>query len=206
MNSKKLYLSLLATMFVLGAASIAGVYYGDKMLHASSKKLYDLKAESLKLSEQQTTLVKAKDDIERYKEIESIARTVVPQEKDQARTVRELIAIGNRTGVKISNISFSSSTLGTVDKKKKTTEDSNATQLTPVEGIAGVSEMEINLQTDNTTYIPFTTLLTFLKELEQNRRTSQVKSLTVTPLANNRERVTFSAVLSVYIDQEVKKK
>lgn len=200
MSSKKLYFLLIGALVVLAGLSAAGVYFGNQLLKTSADKLYDLKAESLQLSEQQNTLVQAKKDIEKYSEVESIARTVVPQEKDQARTVREIVGIADRTGITIANISFPSSTLGTTDKKKKVA-DSNTTQLTPVEGIPGVYEMEINVQTDSADYVPFTTLLGFLRSLEQNRRTAQVKSLTVTPSAENRELVTFNLVLTVYIKQ-----
>jgi uncharacterized protein YerC len=198
MNSKKLHYLLLAGCGLVLLLSGAAIYKGNELLKTRSDKLYNLKAESLTLAEQQKTLVQAKKDIETYSEIESIARTVVPQEKDQARTVREIIAIANRTGVSIANISFPSSTLGTQDKKKKT-ESTNTTQLVPVEGIPGVYELEINVQTDANQSITYETLLGFLGELEQNRRTSQVKSLTITPSAEDRSRITFNVVLSVYI-------
>lgn len=200
MNSKKLYFILLGTVILLIGLSIGGVYVGNNLLKSSSTKLYDLKAESLELAEQQKILVQAKNDIERYAEIETIARTVVPQEKDQARTVREIIAIADRTGVKIANIAFPSSTLGAADKKKKSS-NANTTQLEAVEGIPGVYEMDINVQTDSADFVTFSTLLNFLRELEQNRRTSQVSSLTVTPSSDNRNLVTFNIILSVYIKQ-----
>jgi len=203
-NSKKLYFLLLGSLVVLAGLSLATVYFGNQMLKKSASRLYDLKSESLELDEQQKTLVQAKKDIETYAEIETIAKTVVPQEKDQARTVREIVAIANRSGISISNITFPSSNLGSTDKKKKTT-NTALTQLEPVEGIPGVYELEVNVQTDASQFVPFTTLLSFLRELEQNRRTSQVKTLTVTPSADNRELVTFNVVLSVYIKQAAAK-
>lgn len=200
MSSKKLYFILLGTLLLLISLSVGSVYLGNTMLKSSSTKLYDLKAESLELAEQQKILVQAKKDIERYAEIESIARTVVPQEKDQARTVREIISIADSTGVKIANIAFPSSTLGATDKKKKSS-NTSTTQLEAVEGINGVYEMDINVQTDSGDYVTFSTLLNFLRKLEQNRRTSQVNSLTVTPSAEDRNLVTFNVILSVYIKQ-----
>ncbi len=198
MNSKRLFFVLTASIVLLCAAILGVVYLGDKLLQERATALYGLKSESVELAEQQRVLVQAKKDIAKYAEIEGIARTVVPQEKDQARTVREIIAIANRTGIKIANISFPSSTLGSTDKKKKAA-DSSITQLEPVEGITGVYQLEINVQTDGTSYVPFSTMLSFLKELEQNRRTAQVSSLTVAPSSDNRSLVTFNVILGVYI-------
>jgi hypothetical protein len=200
MNSKRLFFLLTASLVILVGLCLATVYLGNSMLKAQSSKLYDLKKESLSLDEQQRILVQAKKDIEKYKETETIARTVVPQEKDQARTVREIIGIANRSGVDIANIAFPSSTLGSAvskDKKKKTTDESK-TQLEPVEGTPGVYRLEVNVQTDTATFVPFSTMLTFLRELEQNRRTSQVSSLTITP-DEDRNLITFNLVLNVYI-------
>ncbi len=198
MSSKKLFLILCAAIVLLCAGIVGVVYTGDKLLKERATALYDLKSSSVELAEQQRVLVQAKKDIAQYTEIENIARTVVPQEKDQARTVREIISIANRTGIKIANISFPSSTLGATDKKKKAT-DSTITQLEPVEGITGVYQLEINVQTDGTSYVPFSTMLSFLRELEQNRRTAQVSSLTVAPSSDNRSLVTFNVILGVYI-------
>jgi len=61
--------------------------------------------------------------------------------------------------------------------------------------------MEINVQTDSSRTITYATLLDFLSELEKNRRTSQVKSLTITPSADNRNYITFNVILNVYIKQ-----
>lgn len=203
MNSKRFFYVLTATLILLIGLCAALVYFGNSMLKTQADKLYTLKQESLSLDEQQKTLVQAKKDIERYKEIETIARTVVPQEKDQARTVREIVAIANRTGIDIANITFPASTLGdgavSKDKKKKAkTTDPSKTQLEAVEGIPGVFRLEANIQTDTDTFVPFSSMLNFLRELEQNRRTSQVSSLTITP-DDSGQKLTFNLITNVYI-------
>ncbi len=45
----------------------------------------------------------------------------------------------------------------------------------------------------------FPRLIDFLKRLEANRSTSQVSSLTITPNSNNRQLLTFSMVINVYV-------
>lgn len=203
MNSKRLFYVLTGSVVIIGILSLVLVYVGNNFLQAKADTLYELKTESFTLEKEQEALVQAKKDIERYSEIEKVARTVVPQEKDQARTVREIVAIANRSGIDIANISFPSSTLGSQDKKKKAA-DSSTTQLEPVEGIPGVYQLEVNVQTDTSKYVPFSTVLNFLEELESNRRTSQVKTLTITPSIDNRDYVTFNVILNVYIKPGVK--
>ena len=59
--------------------------------------------------------------------------------------------------------------------------------------------MEISMQSDSSDPIPYENLITFLSKLEQNRRTSQVSSLTVTPSVDDRSKVTFSIIINVYL-------
>src|SRR5687767_8745893 len=112
MNSKRLYFVLLATLVILGASGITGMWYGNTLLKQKTQKLTAAKTESIALEHQQQALIQAKKDIEKYTELETITKSIVPQEKDQARTVREIIKLAEESGVRIGAISFPSSTLG----------------------------------------------------------------------------------------------
>lgn len=198
MNSKRIYFLMLGIVSLLGVGTIGAVYYGDTVLKQSTQKLVALKLDSRVLDEQQTSLVQANKDVAKYADLEKIAKTVVPQEKDQARVVRQLISDAAESGVGIQNITFPSSTLGQTQSKTSTTKTST-TQLKTVDGIPGLYLMEITLQSDSAKPVSFQQLTNFLAKLEKNRRTSQVSSITVTPDTKNRKLVTFTIAVNVYV-------
>lgn len=192
---------------LLGALAIAAVVVGNNMLQKKSNQLASLKLDNRTLDEQQLSLVKAKKDIGQYGDLERIAKTIVPQEKDQARTVREIINIANSSGIKIASVSFPTSNLGQpAPKVTAGDKDTKApaatppiTQVKPVDNIKGLYLLEINVQSDSNAPVPYSKLIDFLSRLEQNRRTAQVTGITVQPSAKSRDLVTFSLVINVYI-------
>jgi hypothetical protein len=215
MNSKRFYYVLLGVFFLLGALGIAGVVYGNSLLKDKTEQLTKVKTESIALEQQQRALIQAKKDIEKYSELESIAKSIVPQEKDQARTVREIIKIAEESGVKVGAITFPSSTLGNAAPKAATPPPADSgsstpaapsppatpttTQVKAVEGIPGLYQMEVNVQAQSGSLISYQQFIGFLKRLEQSRRTSQVNSLSVTPVASNRNMVSFNLIINVYL-------
>ena len=200
MTSKKLFFILIGILVLLAAITGGGVYLGNNFLKERTQEIVSLKAQSLALDEQQRSLVKAKQDINVHSDLENIAKVIVPQEKDQARTVREITRFAEESGVGISSITFPASTLGQQTTGKRPAASAKS-QVEPVEGIPGVSRLEITVQSDTASPVLFTSLLDFLERLEQNRRTSHVTNLTVTPSSNNRNFVTFSLIINVYIKQ-----
>lgn len=216
MSSKRLYFVLLGVVVLLGIGGIASVYFGNDQLKRKSHQLRELKIESGALEEQQKALIQAKKDIDKYSELEKIAKSIVPQEKDQARTVREIVKLGGDHGIRIASITFPASTLGQVGAGAKpstapppapgaaaaapaTAPALATTQVKAVEGIPGVYQMEVNVQADSSAPVTYQQLLDFLKSLEQSRRTSQVSNLTVTPDQRRRNMVTFSLIINVHI-------
>ncbi len=220
MNSKRVYYLMVGIICLLGVGLFASIYFGDKLLSAKSQKLVSLKLDNRVLEEQQTALSQANRDIEKYTELDKIAKTIVPQDKDQAKTVREIVRIAEQAGIKLSAINFPSSTLGQPTPKSSTTQDDAATnkknntseptkpatpatppvtQVKPVDGMPGVYSMEIILQQDSTKPVPYSKFIDFLQRLEQNRRTAQVSSITVQPNAQDRTKLTFTLTVNVYI-------
>lgn len=214
MTSKKIFYLMLGVLGLLVLVGGATVYLGTSMLKSESDKLLTNKLDNKVLEEQQVALVQANKDIEKYSELENIAKTVVPKDKDQAKTVREIVKLAEESGIRIGTITFPTSNLGTATPKPTTNntsgEDSSSSssskpaepsisQVKPVDGLNGVYQLEITVDSDDNVPVPYSRFIDFLEKLEQNRRTSQVTNITVEPAAKNRDYVTFSLVVNTYI-------
>lgn len=201
MNSKHVNYLIILLLIVLGFAVIGSAVYSAKILGKESDKLVELKLENRLLEDQQTALNVAKRSLEEYRELDKIATTVLPQDKDQAKAVREIVKISEESGIKLASITFPSSNLGTAQSKPVTgdTTSSSETQVKPVSGIPGVYEMEINIRQDPTLFIPYSNFIDFLTKLEKNRRTSQVTSINVSPNIQDRSKLNINMSLKLYI-------
>jgi type II secretory pathway component PulM len=218
MSNKKAYYVMLAgiaTTFVLAGLI---VYFGLGKLSEKSEEISELKTNAMILEEQQVSLARANQELNRFEELDAIARAVVPQDKDQARTVREIVKIGNDNGIAFSSITFQNSDLGSKpatppppptpeategEAEAEVDDDAppppppvNITQAQPVEGIPGVFEMEINITSDVANPVKYSDLIRFLEQLEQNRRTARVSSISITPVEGG---INFSLSLGVFI-------
>lgn len=197
MSPKKAYLLMLSVSGILSLVVVGMVFGGVSVLKGYSNKLVDAKLENRILEEQQTSLVTAKKAIDTYTDLNQISKAVVPQDKDQAQTVRNISLIASDLGIKLSAINFPVSTLG--QSQKTSPKKTGVTQVKPVTGLPKVFEMEITVQSDTDTPISYDTFLDFLSKLENNRRTSQVSNITILPSATDRTKLTFNLVLSTYI-------
>lgn len=213
MSNKRFFYVMVGIIGFLGILVIGTTFFGNSLLQKESKALVDLKLEDRLLEEQQLALTQANKDLEKYTELDAIARTIVPQDKDQARAVREIVQIAAESNIKLANITFPASNLGQTATPKPTTTtptegDAAATaapttppvtQVKPVSGIPGVYVMELNIQSDTTTPVPYSRFIEFLERLGQNRRTAQVSTITIQPSTEDRNRLTFTLALNLYI-------
>lgn len=206
MNPRLSYYLMIGMLVLVGTGIIGSAVFGDHLLQQQTNKLVALKLNSKVLDEQQSALIQANKDIVKYADLEKIAKTIVPQDKDQARVVREIVGYANDTSIPVQNISFPTSNLGqsAVGSASGTTTTpaptkSLTSQLKAVEGLSGVYEMDVTVQSDTTKPVPFSKIVDFLKKLENNRRTAQVSSITITPDAQNRQLLTFSIIVNVYV-------
>ncbi len=199
MTSKKLFLGLIGLLAVLCLGLLMSVRVADGMLGRKSDSLVKLKAENQALAEQQTQLSKDKRDIAKYAELNKIAKTVVPQDKDQARAVREIVNLAEQSGIpKLSSIAFAPSTLGgPAGSTQKATP--RFTQVTPVKGIPGVFNLQLTITQSTTDLVPYTNFIIFLSKLEQNRRTAQVSSITIQPDQKTPDKIAFTLVINEFI-------
>lgn len=196
MNSKILRWILIGTLGLLFVGLLAGTYEVDNLLGSQANKLISLKAKSLALATEQQGLIKAKQDIKTYSSLSQIAKAVVPQDKDQAEAVREIVNIAASNGISLSAISFPASTLGTTTTSTGTT---SLSQLQPVKNITGVYQLQITVVGDSSKPVAYDKFVSFLVALEHNRRTAQVSSISIQPNAINRSLLTFTLNLNEYI-------
>lgn len=194
MDSKKLFYGLIGVLVLLSGGLLFSAYAANTILQGSSQTLVELKADSKVTEQQKVQLVQNKKDIAKYQDLNVIAKTVVPQDKDQAKAVREIVNLAAQSGIpKLSSIAFPASTLGAGKAPK------GLTQVTPVKGIGGVYNLEITVTQAATNAVPYNNFIAFLSKLEQNRRTAQVSSITVQPSQDNPNLVAFTLVINEYV-------
>ncbi len=197
MNSKRLYFALLGVIGLLIIGLIAGAFAVDNFLTSRSQSLIASRLQVAVLAEDQRQLTKAKADIKKYQDLATIAKSVVPQDKDQAQAVRQIVDIANANGVSLSSVSFPSSTLGT--SLSKGSSEQQLSQLIPVKGVSGVYNLQITVQSDAAHPVAYAKFIAFLDALEHNRRTAEVSSINIQPSATDRNNLSFNLVLEEYI-------
>jgi len=197
MKTKPLYFVLISLLVVILLGFIGIAYAGDKLLGGQAAKLSKLRADSSVLDEQQTALTKNKRDLAKYSNLNLIAETVVPKDKNQAQAVQEIVDLAANSGIKkLSSITLPASSLGAIGSAGS---KPNLTQLTPVKDIPGVYQLQITISQTTTDEVPYNQFISFLSKLEQNRRTAQVSSITVQPDSKNPNQVSFTLVINEYI-------
>lgn len=203
MTSKRLRWLLIGLLGLLFVGLVLGTYEANSLFKSQANKLVSLKAKSLALTSEQQSLVQAKKDIVTYSSLDKIAKSVVPQDKDQAEAVREIVNIAVSYGVSLSTVSFPASTLGTsnalISASPSKSSGPSLSQLTPVKNIPGVYQLQITVIGDPAKPVAYDKFISFLSALEHNRRTAQVIAIAIQPNAANRSLLTFSLTLNEYI-------
>lgn len=211
MNSKKLHFVLIGVLGLLFVALLVGAFQVNSAFKKQSADLTKLKAISLAHDKQKIALAKAKRDVEKYNDLEKITKTIVPEDKSQAEAVREIVNLASKNGISLASISFPASDLGTGPAPKAgastqpTAVENKAnslSQLLPVKNISGVYQLTINVNGDPNKPIEYSKLINFLSDLEQNRRTAQVNTISLSPVTNSTSsetKLTFNITLNEYI-------
>lgn len=213
MTPKRMFFLLVALTILILAGLVGGAYGINSLLAKQSKTLGNLKSQAQTLSQQQQGLTKAKRDVAKYAPLEKITEQIVPQDKDQAEAVREIVNIAANAGVSLSSISFPASSLGATGAAGTGAAPATAgtspqaavsakptlSQLTAVPNIPGVYQLQITLQNDSDTEVSYNQFYNFLSGLENNRRTAQVSNIVIQPDSKNRNDLTFTLTLNEYI-------
>ena len=207
MNSKKLYYILIGILVLAGIGLVFSAKEANALLAQQSHKLVALKASDQATSVQKEQLAQDKKDIAMYEDLNTIAKSVVPQDKDQAEAVRQISDLANASGIsQLSSITFPPSTLGTTSTAAAASPTpavktpGGLTQVTPVKDIPGVLDLQITItQASGDSEVSYGNFLSFLQKLEQNRRTAEVSSITVQPDPKNPDMVAFTLVIDEFI-------
>lgn len=214
LTTKRLFYVMVATVILFVLLLIAVAIAGTKLLKHEASRLSDLKAQNQVVQDQEVALIQAKKDVEKYKDLGELSKAIVPQDKDQAKTVREINRIARESGIELQAITFTASTLGQAapapakpdegSKDQPSTSkpaEPSITQVTPVEGIPGVYALGITITPAANKPIPYEQFLGFLEKLENNRRTAHVDNISVNPVEGSNG-VTFSLTLNAYVKPE----
>ncbi|HSX06409.1 MAG TPA: hypothetical protein VLG92_01670 [Candidatus Saccharimonadia bacterium] len=198
MKTKQLYIVLSISLVLLFGGFFGVAYEANKLMSNQATKLSKLRGDSAALDALQTSLVRNKQDVAKYSDLNTIAETIVPQDKDQAEAVREIVNLAAQSGIpKLSSITFPTSSLGAATPTTRT--NPNLTQLTPVKGMPGVYQLQLTVTVAAADEVTYNQFIAFLDRLEQNRRTAQVSSITVTPDSKSPNKVAFTLVINEFI-------
>jgi len=206
LNPKKFHYIMIGTNILLAMLIVAVAYFGYNIINKQTVKLTSAKAQAKTASDQQISLITAKKDLQNYSELNMIAQSIVPQDKDQAKTIREINKIANEKGITIKTISFDTSNLGqknttpsgTTSSPAPTTTAPTISQLQKVDGMKNVYALPINVASDETNPIAYDSLIQFLEKIENNRRTAHVTNISIKPDKKS-DKLSFSLKLNAYV-------
>jgi hypothetical protein len=212
MTPKQAYFGLLGILALLVCGLLGGAYGVNSLMEKQSHQLVSLKTQLAGLNQQQTELTTAKNDIAKYSPLYNIAKVIVPESKDQAETVREIVNLAADNGVSLASITFPSSSLGasssgaaaspaiTTPSASKSG-SSSLSQLVPVATLPGVYSLPITVSSSNDTgkQATYPQLIGFLSALENNRKTALVSNVNIVPNTQNHSLLSFTLALNIYI-------
>jgi hypothetical protein len=196
MTTKQFHYFLIGFLVVAAFSILVAANEANSLLITQSGDLIKAKAKVTALDKEQQQLVVDKQQINKYQSLNQIAKAVVPQDKNQAEAVREIVNLAAQSGIpQLSSITFPASTLGGVSSGSS----KGITQVTSVSGIPGVFDLPITVSQDATNPVNYSNFLNFLSSLEKNRRTAVMKSITVEPKPTNPSDVSFTLVIEEFI-------
>ena len=195
-NSRKVFLGLIVLLCILCAGMLFGAHAADSVLASRSQTLVNLKAQNQATDDEKIQLVQDKNEISKYASLNQIAESVVPADKNQAETVREISNLAAASGIpQLSSITFPPSTLGGTSIKTS----SGLTQVIAVKGLPGIDELPITITQSTAALVPYSDFTEFLSKIEQNRRTAEVSSITINPSQKTPNMIAFTLVLEEYL-------
>src|SRR5262249_10297725 len=112
MKSKNAFYMMIGVVVLLAGINLAALFIGRSLLKTRSDKLLSLKVDDEVLNDQQQALAQARKDLTKYTDLANVAKSIVPQDKDQAQTVREIYSIAAKHRIGLQSITFPTSNLG----------------------------------------------------------------------------------------------
>jgi hypothetical protein len=211
LNSKKLNWLLLGSLGLLTIIFLVVAFEGLAVLSKKSQGMVNLKVQSQSADEQLVNLQRSKEQVKKYSYFKDVAKTVIPNDKDQAEAVVQIYQFANEAGLALKSISFPSSTLGlsvatvTTQSAAASTSVTQAalSQAKPVSGIPGLYSLSLVITSDGTPTLPLSLMTTypkmqsFIQQIENNRRTAQITDVNVVVPDNSP--MYFSLDLNIFI-------
>lgn len=210
MNSKRTYYLMCGLILLFVVAIGVSAYETNGLLGRQSRTLVSAKAKLAALQQEQIELAQAKKDIAAYNDLYQISKVVVPENKNQAEAVRQIVNIASQNGVNLQAITFPASTLGGSKTPSSTgavaingpsaigAGNPSLSQLRKVSNIPGVYVLELKVDGATVKQDGYGELISFLAGLEQNRLTALVSNITITP-DNQQGLFQFTLTLDIYI-------
>lgn len=202
MSSKDVYRIQSVLLALLVIIFVVVFFSANSAIKKTGEQLKTKKAEAYQLENTKNSLMSAKQDISKYQDIAKIAKAVVPEDKNQAVAVREIVNLASQNGINLSSINFPASNLGSslgTGMGSAPSKKDSLSQLKQVAKFPGVYELMINVESDTSKPVAYDKFINFLSGLEKNRRTAQVNSITLTPSSSDTNLVTFVINLNEYI-------
>lgn len=216
MNSRKFFFVMLVifSISLLGGGGM--LYMANHILQSRSNSIVGLKLDNAKYEAQLTAYQSAKKDVIKYSYLNDIISSALPQDKDQARSVREIFLMAEKAGITLRSVTFNTSTLGakasatssstsssSSSSATSATANSTITQAKPVKGLTGVYSIETTVTpyADDQNYkVTYAQLIKFLQSIESNRRAMQVASIQLNPLGqSSSDSISFVLTLNIFI-------
>jgi hypothetical protein len=188
MNAKKFYFTMIALLCVLIIGAGAMIYFGSSFMKKKSNSLVNAKLDSYTTEQKEKTYLQARKDLEKNKDLNDLVAKILPKDKDQAKAVSELYKIAAESNITIDKIQFPSSTLGqkavvatgsTASSTPAPAAPIPVTQSKAVDGLKSVMGIDIDIYSGKS--MKYNDMISFLQKIELNRRSMQVKKITVTP-------------------------
>lgn len=188
MKPKKAFYVMLAVLGLVVALTVLGVYVGDRYLAKQAEVISDLRAED---ELQSTALINAQvtqDQLNKYEYIDLIAQEVLPGAKNQSEALLIINELGEKTGIKVDNYSFVTTTGNPGD----------LTQTQALEGVSGILVFPISVQFDAT----YSQILTWLRLAEQNQRKMQIESISISPPGEDDSQYGVTVQINAFVGKE----
>lgn len=167
-STKRTFYALLAINVILVGCIVGVYFFATKYAKQKSTEIAVLKADIETNDQKLTSYKELESSLSKSKELEQIAKEVLPQDKNQSVALNEIEEFAKNAGINIKQITFN-------------TPSGKATSgptLTSPSSLKGVSVLSVGVKADKMQYEQ---LLAFLKEVESNRRRMQVTSISLAP-------------------------
>ena len=209
-SARQLRFLLLGLLGIAVIVFVATAVLGLSNLSRKSVQLVGLKLKSKTLDAQLTSLGVAKKQVEQYSYFNEVAKTVLPSDKDQAKTVLTIFKLASEAKIGIASITFPTSNLGIASGSASATGSSSSaiSQAKRVEGINGLYSLQLTIVPETGQIVPedrvvtYPKFLDFLKRIERDRRTAQITQVSIQPELNTSgptKTINFTLVVNIFM-------